>query len=152
MKRLLTLAFCLVALAGCDFHAYEECHSHDGSHHCHNYVPDPHPTNTVVYTSANNGGGSNNIIIVEEQESYCMWDSPYYHDPEYCTFDGLTCCTWLNIGEEEEWCYTDYCGWELYSVYTYYQKEYPYEEDKANRVCSLLPAFPQRELIQAEKP
>ena len=124
MKKITLLALAILTV-GCHLHE-PECHYNEyGDIHCHDHHDYTHhshedqPT-TVVYATDNNGGGSNNIIIVEEQESYCMWDSPYYHDPEYCTFDGLTCCTWLNIGEEEEWCYTDYCGWELYSVYTYY--------------------------------
>ena len=123
MKRLLALALPMLALAGCgwDFHSYDECHYHDGSHHCHEYnVTHGHSSTTVVTTSANNGGGSNNIIVVEEYPSYCNWEPPYYHDPEYCTFDGISCCTWMNIGEEEQWCYYDTCGWELVAIYTYW--------------------------------
>ena len=125
MKRLLALALPLLALVGCEVHAVSAyCHDNVyGDKHCHGYdnVHDHHDSTTVVYTSANNGGGSNNnIIVIEEEPSYCMWDSPYYHDPEYCTFDGGTCCMWLDIGAEETWCYYDYCGWELVSVYSYY--------------------------------
>jgi hypothetical protein len=123
MKRMLALVLPMLALAGCgwDFHSYDECHYHDGSQHCHNYPVDHHDTTTVVYTSANNGGGSNNIIIVEEEPSWCSWDYPYYHDPEYCVYDSdVSCCLWMNIGAEETWCYYDYCGWELVEVYSYY--------------------------------
>jgi hypothetical protein len=126
MKRLLALALPLLALAGCHFGPAHVCHlDSSGDYHCHADAElashNHHDSTTVVYTSANNGGGSNNnIIVIEEEPSYCMWDSPYYHDPEYCTFDGATCCMWLDIGAEETWCYYDYCGWELVSVYSYY--------------------------------
>ena len=128
MKQLLALLTLPILFAGCWVHHSDHCyHDSHGDYWCEDdnlitYVYEaPTSTTTVIHTTQENGGGyNNNIIVVEEQDSYCMWDSPYYHDPEYCTFDGLTCCTWLNIGEEEEWCYTDYCGWELYSVYTYY--------------------------------
>ena len=124
MKRLLALALPLLALAGCHFGPVGVCHYDSyGDYHCHenSSKADHHETTTVVYTAANNSGGSNNnIIVIEEEPSYCMWDSPYYHDPEYCTFDGGTCCMWLDIGAEETWCYYDYCGWELVSVYSYY--------------------------------
>ena len=125
MKRLLALALCLAALSGCHIGPAHVCHYDSyGDYHCHADAElashNHHETTTVVYTSANNGGGSNNIIIIEEEPSYCMWDTPYYHDPEYCTFDGGTCCMWLDIGAEETWCYYDYCGWELVEVYTYY--------------------------------
>jgi hypothetical protein len=124
MKRLLALALPLLALAGCEVHSGVCHYDHNYVHHCH-YDTDHHShteTTTVVYTSANNGGGSNNnIIVIEEEPSYCSWNYPYYHDPEYCTFDyDTTCCMWLNIGAEEEWCYYDSCGWELVSVYTYW--------------------------------
>ena len=130
MKRLLALAFCLAALAGC--HPVNGptaiCHANAyGDRHCHDSFgyashDHQHDSTTVVYTSANNGGGSNNnIIVIEEEPSWCSWDYPYYHDPEWCTFDwGTTCCMWLNIGAEEQWCYYDSCGWELVSVYTYW--------------------------------
>jgi hypothetical protein len=49
-----------------------------------------------------------------------MWEMPYYHDPEWCEYyDGETYCMWMNIGQEEVWRYTDWCGWELAEVYTY---------------------------------
>ena len=113
MKKLLALAFGL-ALAGCHLHD-EVCHYDTyGTYHCHDYDHDE----TTYYPE--NGGGDNNIIIVEETYSQCMWEPPYYHDPEYCTFDYETCCMWLNIGSEEQWCYYDYYGWELVSVYEYY--------------------------------
>ncbi len=129
MKRTLAIAVTLLALAGCDIHPVDAyCHyDAHGDYHCHDshsYTHHSHdgPTTTVVTTSANYGGGSNNnIIVVEEEPSWCNWDSPYYHDPEYCTFDyDTTCCMWLDIGSEETYCYTDYCGWELVSVYSYY--------------------------------
>jgi hypothetical protein len=126
MKSILAIVFFALPLsmAGCEFHSGVCHYDNNYEHHCHG---DDHghshdDTTTVVYTSANNGGGyNNNIIVVEEEPSWCSWDYPYYHDPEYCTFDyDTTCCMWLNIGQEEEWCYYDYCGWELVSVYTYY--------------------------------
>ena len=131
MKRLLALALPLLALAGCHPHGGPTAVCHNdfwGDRHCHDgyhYTPHDHShdTTTIVTTSANNGGGDNNIIIVEETYSQCMWEPPYYGDPEYCTFDGGTCCMWLNIGSEEQWCYYDYCGWELVAVYSYYQEE-----------------------------
>ena len=116
MKRLLALALPLLALAGCEIHS-DACHydSH-GVYHCY----DSHHNQTVYYPEGN-GGGSNNIIIVEEEPSWCSWDYPYYHDPEYCIFDSdVSCCLWMNIGAEETWCYYDYCGWELVEVYSYY--------------------------------
>jgi hypothetical protein len=118
MKTLLALATLSLALVGCEVHT-NSCHYHDGTQHCHDYSHHE-PTTTVVYTSANNGGGSNNIIIVEEEPTYCQWDTPYYHDPEWCSFDWGTCCMWLDIGAEETWCYYDHCGWELVEVYSYY--------------------------------
>ena len=127
MKRLLALAIATLALLGCETH-HQQCHYNvSGDYHCHDdtiYYHN-HTSTTVVTTSANNGGGyNNNIIVIEEEPSYCSWDYPYYHDPEYCTFDyDTTCCMWLNIGQEEEWCYYDYCGWELVTVYTYWQEE-----------------------------
>ena len=124
MKYQPLLLLCLLTLAGCEIH-HQACHYNvSGDYHCHDDAIDyhNHSTTTVVTTSANNGGGyNNNIIVVEDTYSQCQWDSPYYHDPDYCTFDyDTTCCMWLNIGSEEEWCYYDYCGWELVSVYTYY--------------------------------
>ena len=123
--KYLTLIALAILFAGCHFgHTSSECHYDDyGNYHCHDDYThhDSHETTTIVTTSANNGGGSNNIIIVEETYSQCMWDSPYYHDPEYCTYDyDSTCCMWLDIGSEETYCYYDYCGWELVSVYSYY--------------------------------
>ena len=116
MKRLLALAFCLVALAGCEVHT-NTCHyDSDGSYHCGH-----HHTTPVVYTSHNNGGGSNNIIIIEEEVDYCQWDNPYYHDPEWCDYYYDTvCCGWSSVASEETYCYYDYCGWELVEVHTYY--------------------------------
>ena len=123
MKRLLALASLALSLAGCHIGPAGVCHydSH-GDYHCHENSAKAthHETTTVVYTSANNGGGYNNIIIVEEEPSYCQWEPPHYHDPEHCTFDWGTCCTWLNIGSEETYCYYDHCGWDLVDVYWYY--------------------------------
>ena len=131
MKRLLALAISLVSLTGCDINPVESyCHYNaHGDYHCHEshtYSHHSHdgPTTTIVTTSANYGGGdNNNIIVIEEEPSYCSWDYPYPYDPEYCSFDGITCCMWLDIGAEETWCYTYYCGWELQAVYTYWQQE-----------------------------
>ncbi len=116
MKRLLALAFCLVALAGC---SWEHCWTDKyGDYHCTG--DHHHQTTTVVHSSANYGGGYNNILIVEEP-SYCQWDQPYYHDPEWCVLDyDSTCCMWMGVGAEETYCYYDYCGWELIEVYSYY--------------------------------
>ena len=126
MNPMITLILTTLFFSGCEFHT-SECHydSH-GDYHCHeshSYEHHTHdgPTTTVVTTSANNGGGhNNNIIVIEEEQSWCSWDNPHYHDPEYCTFDDTTCCMWLGIGVEETYCYYDYCGWELVSVYSYY--------------------------------
>jgi len=126
MKNLLALLALSFLFIGCHVHS-EECY-YDSyweewvctSHHAH-HAP-ASPTTTVVYTSANNGGGyNNNIIVVEEEAPYCYWDMPYYHDPEWCEYTrGETYCMWMNIGQEEIWVYTDWCGWELVEVYTYY--------------------------------
>jgi len=125
--RYLTLIALAILFAGCHFgHSSSACHYDDyGSYHCYDDYDhhDSHETTTIVTTSANYSGGSNNIIIVEEQASWCSWDEPYYHDAEYCTFDtGDTCCTWQasTYGIEETYCYSDWCGWELVSVYEYY--------------------------------
>tara|TARA_R100001015_G_C4541285_1_gene105247 strand:- start:222 stop:605 length:384 start_codon:yes stop_codon:yes gene_type:complete len=127
MKRLLALAISLIALTGCDpVESYCHYNAH-GDYHCHeshsyDYHSHSGPTTTIVTTSANYGGGdNNNIIIIEEEESYCYWEPPYYHDPEWCEYTyGTTYCMWMNIGQEETWMYTDWCGWELVEVYTYY--------------------------------
>ena len=127
--KYLTLIALTILFAGCHLHGdptavchrnyYGDQHCHEG--HTYDHHDHSHDTTTIVTTSANNGGGDNNIIIVEETYSQCMWDSPYYHDPEYCTYDyDSTCCMWLDIGSEETYCYYDYCGWELVSVYSYY--------------------------------
>ena len=118
MKRILTLAFCLLALAGCHWNVEHCWHDKWGDYHC---TSDHHQT-TVVHTSANNGGGyNNNIIVVEESPSYCQWEQPYYHEPEWCVLDyDSTCCMWMGVGAEETYCYYDYCGWELIEVYSYY--------------------------------
>ena len=121
--KYLTLIALAILFAGCHYgHTSSECHYDDyGNYHCYDHH-DSHETTTVVYTT-DNGGGSNNIIIVEEQPSWCNWDEPYYHDADYCTFDtGDTCCTWQasSYGVEETYCYSDWCGWELVSVYEYY--------------------------------
>ena len=130
---LLALAFLMV---GC-WHHRDQCYYDQwGQYWCDGAFIYVHPepaqtTTTVVTTSGNNGGGyNNNIIVVEQQPSHCSYDPPFYHDPDYCTFDGDTCCTWQAsvYGIEETWCYYDYCGWELVEVYEYYQ-EYPYEEE-----------------------
>ena len=122
--RYLTLIALAILFAGCHYgHTSSECHYDDyGNYHCHDDYThhDSHETTTIVTTSADYSGGSNNnIIIIEEQPSYCDWDNPYYHDPEYCTFDDTTCCMWLGIGVEETYCYYEYCGWELEEVYMY---------------------------------
>ena len=149
MKKIILLALSLFALAGCEINS-GVCH-YDSNyvHHCHgdDHAHSHHDTTTVVYTSANNGGGyNNNIIVVEEEPSWCSWDYPYYHDPEWCTFDyDTTCCMWLNIGSEEQWCYYDYCGWELVSVYEYYQEE---ERMKLKQCPICLLPFPSTSLVK----
>ena len=120
MKKTITLAFCLLALAGCHWEHAGVCHydSH-GTYHCHedNHSSSHHDT---VYYPEENSRGSNNIIIVEE---YCDGSMPFYHDPEYCSYGVETCCTWMGseYGWEETWCYDD-CEWYMYS----YQQEASY--------------------------
>ena len=127
MKKIILLALPLFALAGCEINS-GVCH-YDSNyvHHCHgdDHAHSHHDTTTVVYTSANNGGGyNNNIIVVEEvvEPSYCSPEEPFYHDPEYCSFDYETCCTWQAsvYGIEETYCWNEWCGWELVEVYEYY--------------------------------
>ena len=98
------------------------CHSDNGgvTYHCHDEYADLSST-TVVYTHVDNGGGyTDNIIVIEEEETYCTWDDPYYHDPIACDYYG--CCTWqaAPYGVDETYCWNDWCGWELVSVYSYY--------------------------------
>ena len=125
MKKLLALLALSFLFIGCHMHS-EECY-YDSywdewvctSHH------KPAPVSTVVYTSANNGGVyNNNIIVVEEvvEPSWCSPEEPFFHDPEYCSFDYETCCTWQAsvYGVEETYCWNDMCGWELVEVYEYY--------------------------------
>jgi hypothetical protein len=132
MKKLLALAFCLAALVGCDIHHHSDVQcwiDSGGNHWCSDgfitwleYDNTP-PTTTIIHTSTNNGGGyNNNIIVVEQAHAECNWDAPYFHDPDYCTFDEQACCTWSAslYGIEETYCYSDYCGWELVEVYEYY--------------------------------
>ena len=128
MKHLFILPFLIV---GC-VQESDYCHTDNGgvSYHCHEYYEEP--TTTVVYTHVDSGGGyTNNIIVVEEDHPYCTWEDPYYHDPYDCDYYG--CCTWQAsvYGVDETYCWNDWCGWELVSVYEYYQ-EYPYEEEEAN--------------------
>tara|TARA_R100001591_G_scaffold97077_1_gene102919 strand:+ start:54 stop:431 length:378 start_codon:yes stop_codon:yes gene_type:complete len=125
MKRLLALLALTLLFIGCNAH-HEECW-YDNYWDEWVCVTHPHhqPTTTVVYTSANNGGGyNNNIIVVEEvvEPSYCSPEEPFYHDPEYCSFDYETCCTWQAsvYGIEETYCWNEWCGWELVEVYEYY--------------------------------
>ena len=125
MKNLLALLALTFLFAGCHLHSeecywdsyYDEwvCYHHDAHHY--------QPTTTVVY--ADSGGGyNNNIIVVEEvvEPSYCSPEEPFLHDPDYCTFDYGTCCTWQAgvYGIEETYCWYDWCGWELVEVYEYY--------------------------------
>ena len=129
MKRLLTLALPLLALAGCHFGPVGVCHYDSyGDYHCHenSSKADHHDSTTVVYTSANNGGGSNNNIIVIEEEalSYCEEEPPFFHEPDWCTVGEETCCTWSAApwGVWETYCYIDHCGWELVLV----EEDYSY--------------------------
>ena len=125
MKNLLALLALAFLMVGCHLHSEEcywdkyadewVCYHHDAHHH--------QPTTTVVY--ADSGGGyNNNIIVVEEvvEPSWCSPEEPFMHDPDYCTFDGQTCCTWQAgvYGVEETYCWYDWCGWELVEVYEYY--------------------------------
>lgn len=155
--RYLALLILPILLSGCHFgYSTSECHYDDwGNYHCHEHDSHHDHQSTTVVVTETGGGYNNNIIVVEEQTSWCSWNEPYYHDAEYCTFDsGDTCCTWQasSYGLEETYCYSDWCGWELVSVYEYYQKEYPYEEDKVNTMRCLLPAFPQHRHVCPEKP
>ena len=124
MKKITLLALAFLT-AGCHFGSATVCHyDASGNHHCHADAElashSHHESTTIVTTSANYGGGYNNILIVEEP-SYCQWDQPYYHDPEWCVLDyDSTCCMWMGVGAEETYCYYDYCGWELVEVYSYY--------------------------------
>jgi len=117
MKYLFILPFLII---GC-VHESDYCHSDNGgvSYHCHEYYEEP--TTTVVYTSVDNGGGyTNNITVISEEHPYCTWEDPYYHDPYDCDYGG--CCTWQAsvYGVDETYCWNDWCGWELVSVYEYY--------------------------------
>ena len=116
MKYITLLALAILTV-GC-VHSADECHFHDGSQHCHDYPVAAHATTPVVITSGNGGGYNNNIIVIEEEELWCSWEAPFYHEPDYCTFDGETCCTWQAslYGKWETYCYSDYCGWELVLV------------------------------------
>lgn len=122
MNPMITLILTTLFFSGCEFHS-DDCYYDDhGNYECYydDHSHQIHETTTVVTTSPNyTGGSNNNIIVIEEQDSYCDWDYPYYHDPEYCTYDYETCCMWLGIGVEETYCYSDYCGWELEQVYMY---------------------------------
>lgn len=134
MKKLLALALSLAALAGCEVHSYSNVncwYDSSGDYWCsdgfitwleHENTP---PTTTIIHTSQNNGGGyNNNIIVIEEEEAWCIDEPPYFHEPDYCTFDGLTCCTWSASlwGVWETYCYVDNCGWELVLV----EEDYSY--------------------------
>ena len=127
MKKII-FALLALALTGCDVHSHSNIscwYDADGSHWCSDgfmtwieYDNRP-PSTTVIYTSTETGGGyNNNIIVIEEEELWCSWEAPFYHEPDYCTFDGETCCTWQAslYGKWETYCYSDYCGWELVLV------------------------------------
>ena len=120
MKQLLTLAFCLVALAGCEFHT-SECHYHNGSEHCHSAY---HHSSEVTTNTYYGEDTTTNIIIVEEEELYptCYWSEPYPWEAEWCSFDGITCCAWSQVtaSVEHVYCYFDYCGWDLVEINEYY--------------------------------
>ncbi len=119
MKRLLALALPLLALAGCDIHT-SGCHYHNGSEHCHGN----HHNTPVVASTSYYDEGTTNILVVEEDVFYptCSEDQPFYHDANWCTFDGVTCCAWSQVTNsiEHVYCYYDYCGWELVEVNEYY--------------------------------
>jgi len=133
MKQLLALLTLPILFAGCWVHHSDHCyHDSHGDYWCESdnlitYVYEaPTSTTTVIHTSQENGGGyNNNIIVVEEEPSWCgQFEAPYFHDPDYCTFDGETCCTWQAsiYGVWETYCYTDWCGWELVLV----EEDYSY--------------------------
>ena len=117
MKRLLALALPLLALVGCEIHS-SNCHyDSDGSYHCGYH-------HNVIATTSYYDEGTTNIILVEEEDPYptCTWEQPFYHDAEWCSFDGITCCGWSQVTSSVEhvYCYFDYCGWDLVEINKYY--------------------------------
>ncbi len=140
MKNLLALLALSFLFVGCHLHpdgCYRDAY---GDMVCNSH----HHTETVIYSSG--GGYNNNIIVIEDQPMFqCMWEMPYYHDPEWCEYyDGETYCMWMNIGQEEVWRYTDWCGWELAEVYTYLQEE----EMKLKQCPICLLPFPSASLFK----
>ena len=117
MKRLIALAISLTALSGCHVNT---CHyDSDGSYHCTN----DYYHHNLVTTTTYYGEDTTNIIVVEEDHyDTCDWDQPYYHDAEWCSFDGITCCAWSQVTNSVEYvyCYFDYCGWDLVEINEYY--------------------------------
>jgi len=121
MKPMISLLLATLFFAGCTFHA-EECHYDTyGTYHCHEGRHSEATTTTCYGAHPESRRESNNIIIVEEQ--YCDDSTPFYHDPEYCSYSSESCCTWMgsDYGWEETWCFDD-CEWYLYS----YQQEASY--------------------------
>ena len=130
--KYLTLLILPILFAGCWSHHSDHCYYDSyGDYWCDSdssYIthtpPQPTNTTTVIYTEENSGGPNNNIIVVEEQYGYCDWDTPYYHDADYCSYGSEVCCTWSAslYGLYETYCYSDYCGWELVLV----EEDYSY--------------------------
>jgi hypothetical protein len=127
--KYLTLIALTFLMVGCHFHDDECYRDQNGLLWCENYANEVvyhsyEPEDDVTYIYDNDYvGGTNNIIIVEDGPD-CLWEPPYGHDPISCDVFGYdtTCCTWEAsvYGIDETYCYSDWCGWELEEVYTYY--------------------------------